>query len=334
MGASVTSQILNKIYFNNITQYMKLERKWKALTSRSEGKDKWKLERVWESFFTGGAKWCCDKWRSISSKSERLPFILFVSFQTWATAVVWALYVAYLAGDASLPAMQLAHSPTEAARWQMPTSWIFTLISPCDGFFFILVKFTYIVFTNPTIRAEYINILEVIGVLVPILGVFCINLTLDSGLLGSRCVLFSNALVARFVLVFSAITAGISMAYFVAFLINLGTYNVRILLTPQLILSKDLLILVPDFIIAGTQLIIILLLSWNEADRVGGYFTMISIGVLAVSMGLALPAALQPCIAAQYSSMAGALVSSGLTLIAIGLQQYYKTTGSSSAAAA
>ena len=67
--------------------------------------------------------------------------------------------------------------------------------------------------------------------------------------------------------------------------------------------------------------------SRNEADIVCGNLTVVSIGVLAMSMGLALPmalAALQYTYAAEYSNMAGALVSSGLTLIAIGLQRYYE----------
>lgn len=71
----------------------------------------------------------------------------------------------------------------------------------------------------------------------------------------------------------------------------------------------------------------VIFLSKNEADVMGGDLTVVSIGILTMSMGFALPvvlAVLPHSIVAEYSNMAGALVGSGLTLIAIGLQRYYE----------
>ena len=92
----------------------------------------WEIK--WERFLERRARWCCNKWLSISSKSERYSIILFTFIQVLATVCIAAFV--------SLLAMQLAHSPMEVARCWIPASWIFRHISPSDGLFIILVVFS------------------------------------------------------------------------------------------------------------------------------------------------------------------------------------------------
>ena len=200
----------------------------------------------------------------MSSKSERLPFILFAFIQACATCVAIL---------ASLLAPLLAHSLIDVARWQ-------------EASFIFIIVFA-------------------------IVGVSCVNLALDYRGLDQTCVLFSDASVARVVLVLSSITAGISMAFFVTLLVNLHI-SLSLTMLPLLVVS---------FYIAMVQLAIALSFSKKEADLMGGDLTVVSIGILAVSMGFAFPAALAALphsIAVEYFTIAVPLVGSGLGLIAKG----------------
>ena len=131
---------------------------------------------------------------------------------------------------------------------------------------------------------------------------------------------------AIYSLVSLSISAGISMAYLFASLLVLGVllYFPNV---PASIFYCELILWVITLITSIILVSNLIFFSRNEANVVHGNLTIVSIGVLAVSMGLTFPealAALPHSIAAQYSNMAGALVGSGLTLIAIGLQWYYE----------
>ena len=138
---------------------------------------------------------------------------------------------------------------------------------------------------------------------------------------------FSDATLATYVLVPSSFATGVSMASLVASIAIL----VVLLQTPHVSLCMYVLggisSLGITLIILSYLLSNVIFLSKNEADVMGGDLTVVSIGILTMSMGFALPvvlAVLPHSIVAEYSNMAGALVGSGLTLIAIGLQRYYE----------
>lgn len=116
----------------------------------------------------------------------------------------------------------------------------------------------------------------VIVIIVCIIAMACVNLAIDSNLIGSNCVLFNDARGAFFALVVSSITAGVSMAFFVALLTTLSTL---------LHISISVYAIIAIMALALPQLSIAVQLPKYEASVICGDLTVVSIGVLAVSMG-------------------------------------------------
>ena len=183
---------------------------------------------------------------------------------------------------------------------------------------------SYVTSSSKSINSESIALWGTLS-LFSIFLVGFLSINLEYGYEGRRYnkLIPEEAGLAKVTLVFSSIATGISMAFFVALLTNI---NVILGGFTSVTLLKTLLMLAA-MIIGDLQLGFVYYFSRNATQIIRGDLTMVLMGVLALSMGFALPAALaalQPRRAAEYSNMAGALVGSGLTLIALGLQKYYE----------
>ena len=118
--------------------------------------------------------------------------------------------------------------------------------------------------------------------------------------------LFLNKDIAIFAIVMSPITIGVSVALF-----SFSTYTA---LKSHLDVTTTSVPLLVSLII---WFMFVVLLPHKEAKVVGGNLVIAAVGIFATVMGGTL-SALDP-----QSSMAGTLMGSGLTLIAMGLQAYY-----------
>ena len=130
-----------------------------------------------------------------------------------------------------------------------------------------------------------------------------------------NCRLIPNKIPAILTLVCSSILAGISMAF-------LTTY-----ITYFLFSYTSLLILILPLMLTLSQIFFILIYHEREVDVLSGNLIITAIGVLAMSMGMALSAIQLPHNTISFSTIAGPLIGSGLTLIAVGLQRYYEGQG-------
>ena len=127
-----------------------------------------------------------------------------------------------------------------------------------------------------------------------------------SHLILAKCSLFHSKEIARFMIMFSPVIIGISIALFI--------YDTYIALS---ISRQSTLIYVLLLVLMATWFSFAISLPENEADVVGGSLTIAVVGILATTIGGTL-LALKPQL-----GIAGPLVGSGLTLIAVGLQNYY-----------
>ena len=131
-------------------------------------------------------------------------------------------------------------------------------------------------------------------------------------------------LLAIAALIYSSILTGISTAYFIALTV---TFSFFINSLPSLIFA---LLSLPFFIVSVSmvlQMIFVVLFPEREVYAIGGNLTITAIGVLAMSMGIALSVISSTMhsssITANLSAIAGPVTGSGLSLIAVGLQRYY-----------
>lgn len=153
-----------------------------------------------------------------------------------------------------------------------------------------------------------------------LVGLFGIILLIGALSMANCAALIYDKFFAISTLVYSSIFTGVSMAFLVAYLIYL---IMETTLFPHTAPSNFLvtsIMLVP----ALSQMSFIVLFSEREASIIGGNLTITAIGVLAMSMGMTLPAILLPHSFISFSSIAGPIIGSGLTLIAMGLQRYYE----------
>ena len=155
-------------------------------------------------------------------------------------------------------------------------------------------------------------------VLVPgIIGLLGTLLLIDALL--SNCMLFSTYKEPTvYILTILSISTGISTAFFTYLITKI---SLLISLPPL-----ALVVIAPFFFIAYivtfVQIVSTVLFSEKEAVVLGGSLTITAIGILAMSMGITLLTL--PNNAVNFSTAAGSIIGSGLTLIAMGLQRYYE----------
>ena len=164
-------------------------------------------------------------------------------------------------------------------------------------------------------------------ILVIILDAFSIlGMLLLNDVLGSGCRLVLEKFSAISTLLYSSTMAGVSTAYFIAYFIYISSIvNPPVRISLLMIVISAVIFAVSVVIPTLLQIIYVVLFSSREAYIIGGDLTTVAVGVLAMAMGMAFSTIQLPQI--NFSTTAGPLIGSGLTLIAVGLQRYYEGQG-------
>lgn len=170
-------------------------------------------------------------------------------------------------------------------------------------------------------------IISIIFDLIGILGMILLNYEL----LRFNCKLFLDRSSAIFTLIYSSILTGISMAFFVAYLTYffsmvspLDPIGVSSLIKLKILVSLLVMMFLTSSVPTFYQIFFVVFFHEREVSIIGGNLILTAIGILAMSMGMALSTLQLPQSTVNFSTIAGPIVGSGLTLIATGLQRYYE----------
>lgn len=153
-----------------------------------------------------------------------------------------------------------------------------------------------------------------------LIGIFGIILLMSALSMSDCYALIYVKFFAISTLVYSSIFTGVSMAFLVTYLIYLIIKTTRFPHSASLNFLITTIMLIPTLF----QMSFVVLFSEKEVNVLGGNLTITAIGVLAMSMGMMLPAIQLPQSTINFSTIAGPIIGSGLTLIAVGLQRYYE----------
>ena len=172
-----------------------------------------------------------------------------------------------------------------------------------------IVKDAALFFVIPLVQA--FTTLVVSKLITNIVGIACLAVLMFSLYASSRhnCRLISNKIPALSTLIMSSSFTGASAAFSLTHLIHLSTISTGITIEKDPALSLILALTL-------LQILFIVPFSSREAYIIGGDLTVVAVGVLAMSMGIASSTIIW--LLPVNSTIAGPLIGSGLTLIAGG----------------